>query len=304
MPQEPAYVTSTFKPSAFYPNKRPRMELSTRCSPVFDPRSSVASPRSSHNDIPRRSSYRPEEQGASRRAWSDTCQQAQREAVDSRSRTAYHSYRDQAPSLDRSNPAESHSWSTFGRTADGRSPSGAQGHCSAGDPSRNLYKLSRPRQESSYSDLAASAPFRVAQDRAVHSSIDERDHRLHEGPRAVGREHIAHVEMAAGFAGNVYSDRQAAFFMPSHYDYQQGKTRKRSNLPKQSTEIMKTWFDQVCGIECPSHISAYAVADNVTEYIESLPKRGAKADLLQCKCQLGKRLAHYADEHSRQPASA
>lgn len=43
-----------------------------------------------------------------------------------------------------------------------------------------------------------------------------------------------------------YQDAQPTFFMPSHYDYQQGKTRKRSNLPKQSTEIMKTWFDQVC----------------------------------------------------------
>ncbi|KAK4544666.1 hypothetical protein LTR36_003915 [Oleoguttula mirabilis] len=32
--------------------------------------------------------------------------------------------------------------------------------------------------------------------------------------------------------------------MPSHYEYQHGKARKRSNLPKQSTEIMKTWFDQ------------------------------------------------------------
>lgn len=42
-----------------------------------------------------------------------------------------------------------------------------------------------------------------------------------------------------------YQDAQPTFFMPSHYDYQQGKTRKRSNLPKQSTEIMKTWFDQV-----------------------------------------------------------
>lgn len=42
-----------------------------------------------------------------------------------------------------------------------------------------------------------------------------------------------------------YQEAQPTFFMPSHYDYQQGKTRKRSNLPKQSTEIMKTWFDQV-----------------------------------------------------------
>jgi hypothetical protein len=35
------------------------------------------------------------------------------------------------------------------------------------------------------------------------------------------------------------------FFMPSHLDYQHGKARKRSNLPKQSTEVMKQWFEQV-----------------------------------------------------------
>lgn len=37
----------------------------------------------------------------------------------------------------------------------------------------------------------------------------------------------------------------SSFFMPNHFDYQHGKSRKRSNLPKQSTEIMKQWFDQV-----------------------------------------------------------
>ncbi|KAK5109895.1 hypothetical protein LTR62_006502 [Meristemomyces frigidus] len=39
--------------------------------------------------------------------------------------------------------------------------------------------------------------------------------------------------------------------MPSQYDHTQqqgGKARKRSNLPKQSTEIMKVWFDQATGI--------------------------------------------------------
>ena len=54
------------------------------------------------------------------------------------------------------------------------------------------------------------------------------------------------VEAIPGFNRGGFQDAQASFFMPSHYDYQQGKTRKRSNLPKQSTEIMKTWFDQVC----------------------------------------------------------
>lgn len=45
--------------------------------------------------------------------------------------------------------------------------------------------------------------------------------------------------------GQPYQGNVPAFFMPSHYEYQHGKARKRSNLPKQSTEIMKTWFDQV-----------------------------------------------------------
>ncbi|GAB7351519.1 hypothetical protein MBLNU459_g2160t2 [Dothideomycetes sp. NU459] len=35
-----------------------------------------------------------------------------------------------------------------------------------------------------------------------------------------------------------------SYFVPSHYEYQNGKSRKRSNLPKQSTEIMKKWFDE------------------------------------------------------------
>ncbi|KAJ9619917.1 homeodomain super [Taxawa tesnikishii (nom. ined.)] len=34
------------------------------------------------------------------------------------------------------------------------------------------------------------------------------------------------------------------FFVPTHYEHQNGKSRKRSNLPKQSTEIMKRWFDE------------------------------------------------------------
>lgn len=49
-----------------------------------------------------------------------------------------------------------------------------------------------------------------------------------------------------GYGQNSYPGPVPAFFMPSHYEYQHGKARKRSNLPKQSTEIMKTWFDQVC----------------------------------------------------------
>jgi hypothetical protein len=42
-----------------------------------------------------------------------------------------------------------------------------------------------------------------------------------------------------------FEAHQPPFFMPSQYDYQSGKARKRSNLPKESTEIMKTWFEHV-----------------------------------------------------------
>ena len=42
-------------------------------------------------------------------------------------------------------------------------------------------------------------------------------------------------------------------FLPSPYEYQHIKVRKRSNLPKQSTEIMKVWFDQV------NHMSVFCI---------------------------------------------
>jgi len=77
-----------------------------------------------------------------------------------------------------------------------------------------------------------------------------------------------------------YEEAQPTFFMPSHYDYQQGKTRKRSNLPKQSTEIMKTWFDQV-GQNNPWHIQISLTIGS--EHYQPLPFGGPESCLLQCK---------------------
>ena len=50
----------------------------------------------------------------------------------------------------------------------------------------------------------------------------------------------------SNFARGPYATNETNFFVPGLYEYQHIKARKRSNLPKQSTEIMKTWFDQVC----------------------------------------------------------
>lgn len=51
--------------------------------------------------------------------------------------------------------------------------------------------------------------------------------------------------LASPFHASSYTPGHAPFFMSNHFEHQSGKARKRSNLPKQSTEIMKAWFDQV-----------------------------------------------------------
>ena len=45
---------------------------------------------------------------------------------------------------------------------------------------------------------------------------------------------------------NSYGMLPSEHFSASQHDYSRMKSRKRSNLPKQSTEVMKRWFDQVC----------------------------------------------------------
>ncbi|KAI7222682.1 hypothetical protein KC333_g956 [Hortaea werneckii] len=52
--------------------------------------------------------------------------------------------------------------------------------------------------------------------------------------------------------GFLQSSSWSQYFMQAHYEYSHGKTRKRSNLPKQSTEIMKTWFDENMSNPYPS----------------------------------------------------
>ena len=84
-------------------------------------------------------------------------------------------------------------------------------------PSRERYAVEPPRQ--SYMPLSANS-----MPREEYPPVARLD-----------------VPQAYGNAPYPYSH---AFFVPSHYEYQNGKSRKRSNLPKQSTEIMKRWFDE------------------------------------------------------------
>nr|POF07108.1 hypothetical protein CFP56_31732 [Quercus suber] len=47
------------------------------------------------------------------------------------------------------------------------------------------------------------------------------------------------------YSNATYEPSHASLFMPASFEHHQAKARKRSNLPKKSTDIMKTWFDQV-----------------------------------------------------------
>ena len=81
-----------------------------------------------------------------------------------------------------------------------------------------------------------------------------------------------------------YDDVPPPFFFPNHYDYQNGKARKRSNLPKQSTEIMKTWFDQVSyPIPTRIRLNVFRPTHSLIEHHESIPQRRTKSHLLQRK---------------------
>jgi hypothetical protein len=128
------------------------------------------------------------------------------------------------------------------------------------EPSRNAYPPTRP----------------------THYSLPMRDEAAlsHDHPHYTERNRLQQQDAYAKMGG--YQDAQPTFFMPSHYDYQQGKTRKRSNLPKQSTEIMKTWFDQV---NIHTMVLEGLSADSIAEHHESLPFRGAKSSVLERKQQ-------------------
>ena len=77
---------------------------------------------------------------------------------------------------------------------------------------------------------------------AVRASYSDRD----VGSEA-GRNEYFHSHPSPNLFSGPYVNGQHALFLPGHGDFHFSKSRKRSNLPKESTDIMKQWFDQVCG---------------------------------------------------------
>jgi len=234
-----------FKPPALYPNKKPRTDLVLEPSPTFNPGSSLSSPgipsvglHSRHGYSRHRPSVaplHPAEFDHSRRM---SLQPAAAVRPDNFSTGANQLPRpDHAYGQEPRRPSEAATVWTMPfharPTPDPRSSHASERYSLPQD--RNHI---RQPSTSGYADYGPPQP-QVA-DRDAHYNYAPSN----EAPRFERSRH-EQMEMAATYGRPTFPESQPAFFMPSHYDYQQGKTRKRSNLPKQSTEIMKTWFDQV-----------------------------------------------------------
>ena len=74
----------------------------------------------------------------------------------------------------------------------------------------------------------------------VRPSYSDRD-----ASSQVGRAEYFHSHTSPNLTSGPYMGAQPALFLPGHGDYHLSKSRKRSNLPKESTDIMKHWFDEV-----------------------------------------------------------
>ncbi|KAK6439443.1 homeodomain superfamily [Oleoguttula sp. CCFEE 5521] len=254
--REPSYVTMTFKPPAFYPNKKPRTALSPRRSPNSTPRGiSLSSDRSAAARVDCLIRYsRPSismdtEYFKAPNVWPETGQPSAQARLDHWA-TRYDSRRGEILQYERPGSPQSRRQSTISelrrRSIDVRSPGHFYGRERVHDHS------SYNRDETGYfpNNRIGATPYFLDQDRERYAAESTQ----HLPTRSVlpGREHDSHMGLAGRAADIVAPDQRAAFFMPSHYEYQQGKTRKRSNLPKQSTEIMKHWFDQNIANPYPS----------------------------------------------------
>lgn len=265
-PREPSYDQSTYKPSSLYPNKRTRTD-SGWDGQVSDIKSVECSPRdlqllNSHHQNDRHKLHH----------------QLELPNLSGGSPEVYRHRHSTVYTDDRSSTREllSHHASPESRGRAAHLPTSPRLALPRGFEAQNQghvrYHPQQPREtardvhmdghsmsgyDSSISH-SRSPSLALADDRSHgpsmygHSSLahqsfrtDDRRHSLlpaghHSGYRE-DYSSMSRLDASAPYAASSYPYAQA-FFVPSHYEYQNGKSRKRSNLPKQSTEIMKRWF--------------------------------------------------------------
>lgn len=268
-PREPSYTTATFKPPALYPNKKQKIEPTLNSAPPFPgrnsafPPSSAIEPRTSNSSITphfpsmdsidsRRANMQPAPTSHAGNSPSWGTQYPPPNSISSRSsaETSASSYQnpEQAlpstmlqPSMPRVNPFSAPAQDPFAREMRDSFAHPAE-RPSSRRSSTSGYGVFAPR--GSDREPLRPSPFQPGARYTPplrESYSESRDSIRYMRPEE-------HHHRQAIFPPHSYQSNVPAFFMPSHYEYQHGKARKRSNLPKQSTEIMKTWFDQVCYI--------------------------------------------------------
>lgn len=266
-PREPAYTTATYKPPSLYPNKKQRTDRVSE--------SGLRNANGSNFDSPRLPSATLEPRPTLRADLAYPVLPAHTEHRQSRRLSiqrpsdgphAYHISTARAPDGSHSpistyqifrTPDQSSTSATFAKAY----PQSQALYPPMQEPMPHATHTILDRQSErrtlrrSSTDARQGYPSRSSEPNHVRhsscqpgvrlplSSSDEFGPRLDE--RLFGRTEYPQTPSMSSLPNGGYENAQPAFFMPSHYEYQHGKARKRSNLPKQSTEIMKTWFDQV-----------------------------------------------------------
>lgn len=289
-PREPSYITSTYKPPSLYPNKKQRMEPlysgvaanGPRFAPstTLEPTTSASSMRSSVQFPPMNSTHvrRTHAQSVGSPPWSSQDASARSGGARTHENApGQYQNADQPPvepSFPRRNPFTGTAPDPFARQM--RDSFGQSGDRPSSRRSSVSTYAMYPPPSSFDREQPRPSPYSAGSYAMRDGYSDPRD------PIRYGRPE-EHQDCQPGFPAQPYQSNVPAYFMPSHYEYQHGKARKRSNLPKQSTEIMKTWFDQVWQHFHDGEEQARARADGEAEYREPLPQRRAEGSLFQCK---------------------
>lgn len=280
-PREPIFSASTYKPPALYPNKKARTENGLNPSPTLNTRSSVSSPGLPTTSLTTRprcniqtstvshgySGPHSEHDGGRRQSsFQAPVMRSERTSPDTVNYQYSRGFTDDA------RPRQNGITTTVAH----RSPEAATSYPLRPEAPYGHTPMAQTRPSADYFTASSTDRYALPTEQTVSRRSSVMSHRDFVPPRPVEPTHSAYpASRPANYALPMrdeaphahehshyidrdrshqhdpytkvvgYQDAQPTFFMPSHYDYQHGKTRKRSNLPKQSTEIMKTWFDQV-----------------------------------------------------------
>ena len=272
-PCEPTYTAATYKPPSLYPNKKQRTDFVLEPVPPINAASNFTSPA-----LPS-AGFEPNLRSSSMNAkYSIPPPSIQPHPSASRRQSVQHPDHFQRARTPMA--SAQHRQSTY--YVDGASPNAYQSNLAQHYRTRESiptpctaernYRRMHPTNDAFHSresyDTNVQIPERPAPRRSATHGYDSPYARNAEGSQErrtsqqfdTRYEQVRYVERERGpqsprreqysqqlpkLTPGQYQSHQNSYFMPSPYDHQHGRTRKRSNLPKQATEIMKTWFDQV-----------------------------------------------------------